>query len=778
MQIAQLASVSPIACKNVTAQSTVIGPLISGERVLLRYGAAVVLVLGICAIRLALAPVMGGSAPLLPFTLAVIAAGCLGGLCPALLATVLTPLLVTPLFTEWPHGTQTLAWAAHAAFFVVVGTVVSLMIHKLQMSALAQAEALRSVRRSERHLRLLTDHLPALVSYIDREERMRFANAECAIWFGSDSASLLGRSMRAILGAGTYEDRLPYIRRALAGEVVRFEGDTFHHSLGLRACEISYVPDRNTAGIVQGFYAMIQDITDRKRAEAALRESERMLKLIYDHASDGIYLIQIEPDDSFRYLSVNETFLSSTGYLRAHVEGQPIEAVIAATHHALARAKFGDVITTERPIVYDEDTQMPAGRRCMEHTLIPIVTSGVGVTHILGTAKDVTARKQAEEALREADRRKDEFLAMLAHELRNPLAPIRTIAHVLAHETLETAAVRRQGQLLERQVHHLGCLVDDLLDAARITRGTIELKKKMLALKTVLDTAFETVEPLINVKRQTLVADYCAESVVVEGDAARLAQVFGNLLANAAKYSPDRAIVEVSMQREQGDVVVRVRDQGIGIDAQTLPHVFDLFAQADRSLDRSEGGLGIGLTIVKSLIELHGGRVAAHSVGLGSGSTFTVRLPLADGAYTAPATTPAPAKATTRRRVLIVDDNRDAAESLSLLLQIAGHEAQTAHDGASALEALERFRAEVILLDIGLPGVDGYVVAQSIRERFPDPPRRLYALTGYGLEQDRALALSAGFDDHLTKPIDPARLLELIERGAPATQAAGPEPPR
>jgi CheY-like chemotaxis protein/anti-sigma regulatory factor (Ser/Thr protein kinase) len=271
--------------------------------------------------------------------------------------------------------------------------------------------------------------------------------------------------------------------------------------------------------------------------------------------------------------------------------------------------------------------------------------------------------------------------------------------------------------------------------------------------------------------------DYGDESVVVDGDPARLAQVFGNLLANAAKYSPDRAVIEVSMERQQDEVIVRVRDAGIGIDAQTLPHVFDLFAQADRSLDRSDGGLGVGLTIVKALVDLHGGRVEAHSDGMGSGSTFTVRLPLAADAQPTPASTPRSAKASAPRHVLIVDDNRDAAESLAFLLQMAGHEAKTAYDGASALELLEHFRAQVILLDIGLPGVDGYIVAQSIRERFPDRPCRLYALTGYGREQDRALALISGFDDHLIKPIDPPRLLELIERGAPETRAAEPEPP-
>jgi signal transduction histidine kinase/ActR/RegA family two-component response regulator len=368
-------------------------------------------------------------------------------------------------------------------------------------------------------------------------------------------------------------------------------------------------------------------------------------------------------------------------------------------------------------------------------------------------------------ALREADRRKDEFLAMLAHELRNPLAPIRNVAYVLSKGGADPATVRRAGQMIERQASHLTHLVDDLLDVARITRGVVSLHREPLSLDSVVDAALETVQPVLDARRQSASVREAGEKIFVEGDSVRLCQVVANLLTNASKYSPERARIEIVIDSTDVDAIIEVRDPGAGIDPQLLPHLFDLFLQGDRTLDRAQGGLGVGLTIVKLLVGMHGGRVEAQSAGLGKGSVFRIRLPRKP----TPALSPPPQVADDRpavrpRRILIIEDNADAAESMRALLRTDGHHVEVVYDGAAGLAKLEDFRADFVLLDIGLPRVDGFMVAHAIRERFAMAARRpkLLALTGYGREEDRAAAIRAGFDGHLAKPVDPRRLLQIV----------------
>jgi signal transduction histidine kinase/CheY-like chemotaxis protein len=411
---------------------------------------------------------------------------------------------------------------------------------------------------------------------------------------------------------------------------------------------------------------------------------------------------------------------------------------------------------------YRESADLPAGARLTDVTLVPIADGAAAITHVLAARRDVTAKHHAEEALREADRRKDEFLAMLAHELRNPLAPIRNVAHLLAREALDTRTIRRSSELLQRQASQLARLVDDLLDVARITRGTIELKKETVSLERLLETALESVQPLLDVKQQTVRIMRPPEAVFVDADAVRLCQIFSNLLTNAAKYSPDQTEVTVTIKASADDADVTVQDQGRGIDPEMLPRIFDLFMQGDRSLDRREGGLGIGLTIVKHLVEMHGGRITAHSAGLSRGSSFRVQLPRARSTEPLPLSTAAAPHPSHSRRILIVEDNEDAAESLLMLLQMDGHDVKVEHEGSTALALLEDYPAEIAFIDIGLPGMDGYSLAQAIRARFATRALRLYAMTGYGRPEDRALALAAGFDEHLTKPVDPERLTMLL----------------
>jgi signal transduction histidine kinase len=381
----------------------------------------------------------------------------------------------------------------------------------------------------------------------------------------------------------------------------------------------------------------------------------------------------------------------------------------------------------------------------------------------------VTHRKllDSESRLKEADRRKNEFLAMLAHELRNPLASILNIAPILGRRAYEPSTVRQMSDVLLRQASHLARMVDDLLDVARITSGKIELRPENLLVQEAIAHALEAAQPLIADRRQTVVFDPPTRPLQVDGDPVRLTQVIGNLLSNAAKFSPAGARIFVTAAEVDGGVQIVVRDEGAGIDAQILPHVFDLFVQGDQSLDRSQGGLGIGLTVAQRLVELHGGRIEARSAGPGRGSEFTIVLPtgmLPDIKESAPATP------VTSRRILIVDDNADSAMSLSVLLEMEGHEVRSARNGPEALQMLERFDAQAVLLDIGLPGLDGYATADLIRQRRGAAAPYLVALSGYGPPTN-----PAGFDAHLMKPLELARLGEILA-SLPVSQPAALAP--
>jgi PAS domain S-box-containing protein len=371
--------------------------------------------------------------------------------------------------------------------------------------------------------------------------------------------------------------------------------------------------------------------------------------------------------------------------------------------------------------------------------------------------------------LKKADRSKDEFLAMLAHELRNPLAPLRNAVSVRRLGGHHPELVEKAWTMVERQVEHLSRLVDDLLDVSRITQGKIELRKQSVRLAEVVDRAVEDIGPFIEESGHTLMVALPPDPMDLEADPVRLCQILVNLLHNAAKYTERGGRIELSAERAGGDVLIRVRDTGVGIAPELLPRVFDLFSQAERSLDRSQGGLGIGLTLVRRLVEMHGGRVSAVSSGPGQGSEFTVRLPTLSPAPAAhkPAAPPSsePAPDAVARRVLLVDDNEDGAESLAMLLKAWGHEVTVAYTGAAALEAAQAQRPEVILLDIGLPGIDGYEVARRLRQQAGLEQTRLIAVTGYGQENDRLRSRAAGFDYHLVKPLDLSVLRELLGQG-------------
>ncbi|HEX4948830.1 MAG TPA: ATP-binding protein [Blastocatellia bacterium] len=376
-------------------------------------------------------------------------------------------------------------------------------------------------------------------------------------------------------------------------------------------------------------------------------------------------------------------------------------------------------------------------------------------------------RARAEEALRDADRKKDEFLAMLAHELRNPLAPIRNAVEILNRSHMNDPKIKWSGEVINRQVDHLTRLVDDLLDISRITRGKIELRKEVTDLVQVIGRALESSRPLIIARKQELRLNLPPVSLPIQGDVTRLAQVISNLLNNASKYSDEGAHIQLAAEQQGGEVLIRIRDDGIGIGTETLPHVFELFTQADRSLDRAQGGLGIGLTLVKRIVEMHGGKVEAFSDGPGKGSEFIVHLPVVSAADES-----SKSEAISNQeeppsvpccRILVVDDNVDSAKSMALLLELEGHEVQMTYDGPTALELAQAFRPQVMILDIGLPGMNGYEVARQLRSDQTMKKTVLIALTGYGQAEDRARSKEAGFDHHFTKPVDHDALLALIK---------------
>ena len=406
---------------------------------------------------------------------------------------------------------------------------------------------------------------------------------------------------------------------------------------------------------------------------------------------------------------------------------------------------------------------------------LAVSTFHVGASRFFtGIVRDITERKQLERELRqrladlaEADRQKNEFLAMLAHELRNPLAPMRNALHLMKMPGADGNVVKMSRDVMERQLHQLVRLVDDLLDVSRIIRGRIDLRREPVDLSVAVARAVETAQPVVDAHGHHLSVSLPDPPVLVEADPMRLAQVIANLLTNAAKYTEKAGQIFLGVAREGDEAVIRVCDTGLGISAAFLPHVFDLFSQGDRSLARSQGGLGIGLTLVRRLVEMHGGSVSAASEGAGRGSEFTVRLPALSkertaeflGAGTSPRTT-----AALQRRVLVVDDNVDAADSIAVILQMSGFDVRCVYDGLSVLQVADSYGPDVIVLDIGLPGMSGYDVARELRKRprFRDTP--LVALTGYGQDEDRRQSREAGFDHHLTKPVDPQALQTLIER--------------
>jgi PAS domain S-box-containing protein len=507
--------------------------------------------------------------------------------------------------------------------------------------------------------------------------------------------------------------------------------------------------------------ALAQLVAVRTAAESArlATDSASQLRLIAD--AMPVLISYIGTDQIFRF--TNRMYESWFGAGAGPVVGREIRDVLGPRAYEIIRPRLERALKGER-VFFEQELPYATGAREVAVHYVPDFGLDGNVRGCFALIEDVGPRKRAERTLREADRRKDEFLAILAHELRNPLTPIRNVAHILGRGHPDAATVRRTGEMLERQATQLTHLVDDLLDVSHIIRGRISLRRETLNLAGVLDTALESVRPMIELKHQTLSISRGESDYFVDGDGVRLCQVIANLLTNASKYSKDGASIEVALDATANSALLTVRDHGIGIDPQMLPQVFDVFLQGDRTLDRAQDGLGIGLTIVRHLVDMHGGQVQARSEGLGMGSEFRIELPRVPAPQVSRPSGLGDAPRAVRRRVLVVEDNRDAGESMRELLRMHGHDVEVVNDGATALSRLDEFDADVVLMDIALPRMDGFMVAHAIRARYAGSARRpqLVALSGLAREVDRRTALRSGFDDHLTKPVEPSHLLRLL----------------
>jgi signal transduction histidine kinase len=679
---------------------------------LLRYGLAIASVIVATAVRWLLDPLVGDRIPFLTHFVALVYVAWYGGAGPSLLALVLTWFALA-LFILPPRGTWMIQGAEYQMGFVrlVISDVALVLIGEAMQAAQRRAAAkAREASEKEESLQVTLATLRA------SEERYRFL-ADC------------GATLAASLD---YEHTLQTLARLALPTLADY-------------CVIYLAGENGSIRQVAAAH------TDGSR-EGLLRELGR----VYDPAANPVSLIAQAVRTGQPKL-IPELTLTTAPVFAAH-------DLLRRVYHDLAPLSWMIVplVAHERTLGVISLSMAESGRRYGEADL-------AFAQELARRAALAIDNARLYSAVQEADRHKDEFLAMLAHELRNPLAPIRNANQVLRLIGPPEPSLEKARGMIERQVQHLTRLVDDLLDVSRITRGKISLHREPLDLATVVARAAEESRPLLDARGHELTLTLPPEPVPVLGDATRLVQVLANLLTNAAKYTPNGGHVGVTVARKDGEAAARVKDDGVGIAPELLPRVFDLFIQGDRSLARSEGGLGIGLTLVKRLVELHGGTVTVQSDGPGTGSEFTVRLPLLKeeaagkkdekGGDSSFVLRPSSLRS---RRVLVVDDNLDAAESLAMLLKVEGHEVRTASDGPAALDVAATFRPEVVFLDLGLPRMDGYEVARRLRAQPNAAGVLLVALTGYGQEEDRRRSEEAGFDAHLIKPADPEAVQQLL----------------
>ncbi|WP_181259295.1 hybrid sensor histidine kinase/response regulator [Pseudoduganella armeniaca] len=536
-------------------------------------------------------------------------------------------------------------------------------------------------------------------------------------------------------------------------------------ALEQRFVSFIFQPIRDHRGAVSGIFVEGSDVTEAVLATRALRESEQRLRQLANTIPQLAWIAA--PDGDIHWF--NDRWFAFTGASSRQALQGGWRDWFHPDDLPLLMAQWNRSLVSGAP--YEVTARMRGTGGDYRSFLIvaaPLRDADGTIVNWFGTNTDVTPIELAQQELKEANRRKDEFLAMLAHELRNPLAPISTAAELLRLGVLDDARIRQTSAVIGRQVEHMTKLVDDLLDVSRVTRGLVTLRQETLDLNAIATEAVEQAGASMDARQHRLTVSLPAEATYVRGDRTRLIQVLSNILNNAARYTPPGGQVALAIAREGNEASATVSDNGIGIPARLLPHVFDLFTQAERSPDRSQGGLGLGLALVKSLVELHGGRVSASSAGVGQGSCFRIQLPTVEVPGSG---TPAVARGTTvrhggQRRLMIVDDNADAAQTLALLLDATGYAVTVCGSGAEALALAPQQAPALMFVDIGLPGMDGYELVQRLRALPELAGTRIVALTGYGQPEDRARALAAGFDEHLVKPVQGKAIYEVLNRMA------------
>jgi len=646
------------------------------------------------------------------------------------------------------------------AFLQTITHYVTVVYVKLRTQA--------AVQESKERFRFILDSIPQKIATAKPDGSVDYFNPQWMEYTGLNFEQIKDFGWKQFIHPNDIDEHFRgWINAVKTGEVYEHES-RFRRADGEYRWHISRgVPMRDESGKIIIWIGANTDIHDIKLAEMALMDSESRYRRLFETAKDGILLLDTE---SGRITDANPFMSELLGYSHQHFLGKELWEIGLFSDKSANEA----AVRTLQTSGYIRYEHLPLETNIGQKVEVEIVANAYHEDDhkvIQCNIRDITERSRMEIQMREQavtledlHRRKDEFLAMLSHELRNPLSPIASALQLLSLQKNEDQLQQKARTIIERQVGQLTRLIDDLLEVSRITTGRIHLQQEPVALNGIVEHAIETVRPLIVRHQHALTVSLSKEPIWLFADAARLEQVVVNLLTNAAKYTHDSGQIWLTVQQDGDECELRVRDNGVGIAPETLPHVFDLFTQAERSLDRSQGGLGIGLALVQRIVEMHKGRVEAFST-LGQGTEFVVHLPVM---------TPSANQTTVLEneniqknehslRVMVVDDNEDAAQMLGMLLLSSGHEVLTVHDGPSTLTAAQDFLPDVVLLDIGLPGMDGFEVAKKMREQVTFKDVVLIAMTGYGQVSDRQRSKEAGFDHHLVKPPDFKKLQQILE---------------
>ncbi len=633
----------------------------------------------------------------------------------------------------------------------------------------AEREQVYTLEAADEPYRLLVEQLPQSAATLTVGGTILYSNRRFTELLKSPLPALLGKPIHDLVAPESRPVIASLLREGqvaeVQGEVTLLRADGTPVPVYLGVCAL--------AEGALGRCLMVTDLTEQRhyqelrRTQEALRASEARFRDLLLALPVAVYTTDREGritlfNDQAAHLWDRRPEIDKDLWCGSwrifRPDGSPLPhdcCPMAAT------LREGHAVRSEEIVV-----ERPDGTRiCVLAHPEPLRDASGEVVGAVNMLVDITDRKQMEEALKDADRRKDEFLATLAHELRNPLAPIRNALQLFKAKDLPDPELQWGRDVIDRQVQVMARLLEDLLDVSRISRGKVELRKERVTLRSIIEAALETSRPVIEAGSHQLTMILPPEPIYLEADPVRLAQVFSNLLNNAAKYTEQNGHIWLSVARQGSTVRVSVKDSGIGIPSEMLPHIFAIFSQAAPALPHAQGGLGIGLSLVKGLVELHGGGIEAHSGGPGRGSEFVVYLPVAEAS---PVQEPAPPTQDGEQdvgapcRILVVDDNRDSADTLAMLLQIMGNEVGTAYDGEQAITAAAALRPDVVLLDIGMPKLDGYAAGRRIREQPWGKEMVLIALTGWGQEDDRRRTEEAGFNGHMVKPVDPAELMKLL----------------